>query len=206
MIVKSRREQSTATREALLRAARDLFVERGYAETATEDIVQRARLTRGALYHQFRDKEDLFRAVYAEVEREFADRIVTRMRAVGRRDGDAWREFRDGVQAYLDVALDPDVQRIALLDAPAVLGRAAGHDVARFGLDLIRRGLLRSMERRFIDPQPIEPLAHLLRAAIMEGAMAIARADDHAGARADVGAALDRLVEGLAVRENDRGG
>lgn len=184
-----------------MRAARELFVERGYAETATEDIVQRAGLTRGALYHQFRDKEDLFRAVYGEMEREFAERISAHMRRVGRTDGNAWREFRDGVQAYLDVALDPDVQRIALLDAPAVLGRAAGHEVARFGLDLIRRGLLRSMERRLIDPQPIEPLAHLLRAAIMEGAMAIARAEDHSAARAEVGAALDRLVDGLAIRD-----
>jgi AcrR family transcriptional regulator len=198
MIVKSRREQSTATRDALLRAARELFVELGYAGTATEEIVQRAGLTRGALYHQFRDKEDLFRAVYADVEREFTERIAHRMRSL-RTDGDAWHEFRAGVQAYLDVALDIDVQRIALLDAPAVLGRAAGHDVGRFGLDLIRRGLLRSMETRKIEAQPIEPLAHVLRAAIVEGAMAIARAEDHAAARAEVGAALDRLVNGLAV-------
>jgi AcrR family transcriptional regulator len=203
MIVKSRRDQSTATREALLRAARALFVERGYAGTRTEDIVQRAGLTRGALYHQFRDKEDLFRAVYAEVEHEFAERIVAKMRSVARLDANPWREFRDGVQAYLDVALDPDVQRIALLDAPAVLGRAAGHDVARFGLDLIRRGLLRSMEQKLIEPQPIEPLARLLRAAIMEGAMAIARAENHAAARAEIGAALDRLVDGLATRRTD---
>jgi AcrR family transcriptional regulator len=204
MIVKSRRQRSTATREALLRAARELFVELGYAATSTEEIVQRAGLTRGALYHQYRDKEDLFAAVYTEVEREFAGRILAKMRAVRRTDGNAWQEFRDGVQAYLDVALDPDVQRIALRDAPAVLGRAAGHDVGRFGLDLIRRGLLRSMETRMIEAQPIEPLAHLLRAAIMEGAMAIARAEDHATARAEVGAALDRLVDGLAIDSSTR--
>jgi AcrR family transcriptional regulator len=199
MIVNSRREQSTATREALMRAARQLFVEFGYAATSTEEIVQRAGLTRGALYHQFRDKEDLFRAVYADVEREFTERIARRMRSLDT-SGDPWREFRAGVQAYLDVALDADVQRIALLDAPAVLGRSAGHDVARFGLDLIRRGLLRSMETRKIEAQPIEPLAHLLRAAIVEGAMTIARAEDHTTARAEVGAALDRLVNGLAAR------
>src|SRR2546429_6684106 len=80
MRVKSRSEQSQETREALLSAARELFAERGYAATSTEDVVQRAGLTRGALYHQFRDKEDLFRAVYAEVEREFAEKIGAHMR------------------------------------------------------------------------------------------------------------------------------
>src|SRR5438552_11290417 len=197
MRVKSRSEQSQETREALLSAARDLFAERGYAATSTEDVVQRAGLTRGALYHQFRDKEDLFRAVYAEVEREFVDKIAAHMRQRIGAGGNAWDEVREGAQAFLDVALDGDVQRIALLDGPAVLGRAAGGDVARLGLDLIHRGLLRSMERGLIEPQPLEPLARVLRAAITEAAMYIARSEDHASARADAGGTIDRLIRGL---------
>ena len=198
MRVKSRTEQSQETREALLAAARELFAERGYAATSTEDVVQRAGLTRGALYHQFRDKEDLFRAVYAEVEREFAEKITVHMRERVVAGANAWDEVREGAQAFLDVALDADVQRIALLDGPAVLGRAAaGGDVARLGLDLIHRGLLRSMERGLIEPQPLEPLARLLRAAITEAAMYIARSEDHASARADAGGTIGRLIRGL---------
>jgi AcrR family transcriptional regulator len=193
----ARRQQSERTREALLAAARELFAERGYALTGTEEVVLRAGLTRGALYHQFRDKEDLFRAVYVQIEREFAEKIGALVRARTRPRADAWDEVREGAQAFLDVALDCGVQRIALLDGPLVLGTAAGHDVARLGLDLIRRGLLRSMERRLIEPQPIEPLAHILRAAITEAAMFIARSEDHASARADAGAAIDRLIAGL---------
>ena len=197
MKVKTRSEQSQETREALLSAARALFAERGFAATSTEDVVQAAGLTRGALYHQFRDKEDLFRAVYTEVEREFMEKIADHTRERIAPGASPWDEVREGAHAYLDLALDRDVQRIALLDGPSVLGRTAGGDVARLGLDLIHRGLLRSMERGFIDPQPLEPLARVLRAAITEAAMYIARSPDHTSARADAGATIDRLIAGL---------
>ena len=128
---------------------------------------------------------------------KFVDKIAAHMRERIGAGGNAWDEVRQGAQAFLDVALDGDVQRIALLDGPAVLGRAAGGDVARLGLDLIHRGLLRSMERGHIDPQPLEPLARVLRAAITEAAMYIARSDDHASARADAGRTIDRLIGGL---------
>ena len=190
--------RSEATRAALLAAARPLFATRGYGNVGTEAIVRAAGVTRGALYHQFRDKEDLFRAVYAEVEREFAEKITVHMRERVVAGANAWDEVREGAQAFLDVALDADVQRIALLDGPAVLGRAAaGGDVARLGLDLIHRGLLRSMERGLIEPQPLEPLARVLRAAITEAAMYIARSEDHASARADAGGTIGRLIRGL---------
>jgi AcrR family transcriptional regulator len=196
----TRQQQSQATRQALIDAARALFAEHGFAGTGTEDIVRRAGVTRGALYHQFRDKEDIFRAVYAHVEKDFGARIEARMRERIPPGATAWDEVRERAQAFLDLALDREVQRIALLDAPAVLGRAAGRDVARVGLDLIRRGVLRSMERGYIDAQPIEPLARILRAAITEAASYIAHAEDHETARADAGAALDRLIEGLGRR------
>ncbi len=187
------------TREALLRVARRLFVERGFAAASTEEIVQQAGMTRGALYHQFRDKQDLFRAVYEQVEAEFREHLIERMRARAPAGSDPWREVREGAQAFLDVAVDPEIQRIIFIDALWVLGRRAGRQVAQFGLDLIRRGLLRSMEKRQLEPQPIDPLAHVLRAAITEGAMYIARAEDRATAREEVGGAIDRLIDGLLV-------
>ncbi len=197
-------EQSEVTQGALLRAARELFAERGYAGTPTEEIVLRAGVTRGALYHQFRDKEDLFRAVYAQIEGEFTAKIAERIRIRTRRGANAWQEFREGAQAYLDVALDHDVQRIALLDAPSVMGPGAGREVGRFGLGLLRTGLQRCIDQGFIAPQPVEPLAHLLRAAITEAAMLIARSADHAAMRREAGAAVERLIVGLEVRASGR--
>jgi AcrR family transcriptional regulator len=195
-------ERSEFTRAALMLAARELFATQGYAQTATEQIVQLAGVTRGALYYQFRDKEDLFRAVYHDLEREFAEKMTARLeeRTTGAPAGvTAWDQFREGCQAFLDVCLDRDIQRIAMMEAPAVLGRDASRDMARFGLGMIRRGLERSIQDGLIAAQPVEPMAHLLRAALTEGAQLIARAEDHAAARAEVGAAIERLVGGMVA-------
>lgn len=194
-----RPDRSEFTRKALLLAARELFATQGFADTATEQIVQLAGVTRGALYYQFRDKQDLFREVYHQLEKELADGITSRFQELADGAPSAWQEVREGSQAFLDVCLDRDIQRIALLEAPAVLGRDASRDISRFGLSLIRRGLQRSIDQGFIPPQPVEPLAHLVRAALIEGAMLIARADDHDAARIEVGAAVDRLIGGLAA-------
>jgi AcrR family transcriptional regulator len=201
---RTKAEQSEVTQAALLRAARELFAERGYAGTATEEIVLRAGVTRGALYHQFRDKEDLFRAVYRQIEAEFAEKIAARIRERSRRGATVWEEFREGAQAYLDVALDRDVQRIALLDAPSVMGAGAGREVGRFGLGLLRTGLQRCIDQGFIAAQPVEPLAHLLRAALTEAAMLIARSQDHDAMRRDAGSAVERLLSGLEARGTAR--
>ena len=207
MIVKPRRpdgrpygrkaEQSDATRRLLLDVARDLFAERGYAGTATEEIVQRAGVTRGALYHQFRDKEDLFRAVYEEVERELTENMASGLRSRISRDSDAWERMRAGNEAFLDACLDPAFQRIALLEAPSLLGWNVRSHVARHGLDMIRRVLEMAIEQGLIEPQPVEPTAHLVRAILNEAAVLLARSPDPAAARAEIGAAVDRLISGL---------
>ena len=198
MAVKTvRGEQSEFTRTALLIAARELFATRGYADTSTEEIVQMAGVTRGALYYQFRDKEDLFRAVYHELERELQETLTAQAREIVGHGANAWAEIKDSSQAFLDACLDRDIQRIALVEAPSVLGHDANRAVSRFGLELLRRGLQSAVESNTIDPQPVEPLAHLLRAALQEGARLIAVAPNHAAARAEVGAAVDRLIEGL---------
>ena len=192
-----RAEQSEATRRRLLAVARELFAERGYAGTATEEVVQRAGVTRGALYHQFRDKEDLFRAVYGEVEYELAEKIVSGLRSRITAETNAWEQIRAGNEAFLDACLDPAVQRIALLDAPSVIDATSRRDINQYGLRLIRRGLEMAIEQGLIDPQPIEPMAHLVRAVLNEGALLLARSPDPAAARAEIGAAVDRLFGGL---------
>src|SRR3954470_24740324 len=113
-------ERSEATRGALIEAARPLFAVRGYAGVGTEQIVRAAGVTRGALYHHFEGKEGLLAAVYEQIEADLAERIVARAGAVG--DDGPLAELAAGVDVLLDAARDPEVHRIVLLDAPAVLG------------------------------------------------------------------------------------
>src|SRR3954466_3546074 len=113
-----REAEARATREALIDAALELFTGRGYAGVGTEEIVARAKVTRGALYHHFADKRDLFRAVFEQVESELMERIGSRMQAAD----SSWQLILDGMRAFLDACEEPAVKRISLTDAPAVLG------------------------------------------------------------------------------------
>lgn len=190
-------ERSEATRSALVTAARALFAERGYAETGTEEIVQRAGVTRGALYHHFRDKRDLFRAVVEEMEGEVTQSIAAAAFAVT----DPVEQLRAGSQAFLDACLDPAVQRIILQDGPSVLGLEGWREIeARYGFALLRGALQAAMEAGTIERQAVDALAHLLLGALSEAALTIVRAEDVASARAEVGTTLQRLLEGLRAQ------
>lgn len=200
MDVKSRKaEQSEATRGALLRAGRELFTEKGYAATATEDIVKRAGVTRGALYHHFSDKADLFRAVFQEVQHEAFDRAMDAA-AKGGPVG-TWEHLEAGVGAFLDACLDPAVQQIVLLDAPSVLGWKTWRELdERHALRVMRMAVEAAMEGGVIEKQPVEPLAHMLLGALNEAGLSLVRADDPKRARKEAGAAVTRLLEGLRPR------
>ena len=200
MAVSSRRAEHVAdTRAALLHAARELFAGKGYAGTGTEEIVARARVTRGALYHHFGDKPGLFAAVMEAVAGDLAHRLIAQQLAspAGPADG-AWDQLRDGIQAFLDACTGSDFQRIVLIDGPAVLGHGAWSDlVEQHGLGLLRTWLQRAIDDHQIDPLPIDPLARLLAALIGEASLYIARAGDPARARREAGATIDRILTGL---------
>lgn len=190
-------ERSESTRSALIAVARRLFAERGYADTPTEEIVREAGVTRGALYHHFKDKKELFAAVFEDLERELVLRGATAVPP----DADAWTRLQVGSGAFLDACLDPAVQRIVLLEAPAVLGRDAWREVEeKYGLGAVQAGLAAAMQEGFIAEQPVAPLAHLLLAAVNEAGLLIAQADNVRAARTEVGASVQRLLEGLRVR------
>ena len=193
-----RARQSATTRRVLLEAARPLFAERGYSGVSTEEIVRRAAMTRGALYHHFRDKKDLFRAVFEQLEQEIVEQIA----AVAASEPDLWRQQLAALQAFLDICEEPDVQQIALVDAPSVLGWEAWREIeARYGLALVRAGLQAVMDAGIIEKQPVEPLAHLLLGALMEAGMVIARAEDVDAARKEVGESVERVLEGLRIKQ-----
>jgi AcrR family transcriptional regulator len=193
----TRRDEHVAdTRQALVDAARTLFTEQGYAATGTEEIVAAARVTRGALYHHFHDKSDLFRAVMEQIAREVAEHLIdaelARPAAPSQPPANAWDEVRDGLRAFLDLCVvTDDFQRIVLVEGPAVLGHEAWDDlVARHGSNLLAEWLSRAVKQGRIAPLPIEPLTRLLIAMISESSLYIARAADRPA---------DRLLHGLEL-------
>ena len=186
-------ERSESTRGALLAAGRRLFAERGYADVGTEEIVRAAGVTRGALYHHFDGKRDLLRAVYEQIESDIAQQLALAEGVTT--ESSALETLSAGAQMFLDQCLEPEVQRIVLLDAPAVLGWEQWREIGmRYGLGLIE-GLLRAgMEAGEIRSQPVEPLAHALLGALDEVAMLVARSDDPAAARDDAGQTIELLL------------
>ena len=189
-----READARATREALVNAALELFTERGYAGVGTEEIVSRAKVTRGALYHHFADKSDLFRAVFERVEADLMERIGATMQGTD----DAWNLMVAGMRAFLDACEEPAVKQISLIDAPAVLGWDEWREIDnRHGLGLTRAALQGAVEAGVLRPIAVDPMAHLFVAALSEAAFVIAHADNPRQARAEVEEALTQLVEGL---------
>src|SRR5260370_6071392 len=187
--------RSEATRRLLVAAARALFGARGYAGVGTEEIVRAAGVTRGALYHQFRDKASLCGAGGEEVEAEIAERIAAGASGAA---ADPVGALRAGAQQFLDACAEPEVERIILLDAPAVLGWEAWRDLAgRYGLGLVQFALQSAMDAGAIVPQPVVPLAHVLIGALDECALYAARAEDRPTAREECAAIIDQILRSI---------
>jgi AcrR family transcriptional regulator len=192
---RTKAEQRRATISALVGAARELFAQQGYAGVGTEEIVQRAGVTRGALYHHFpRGKEQLFQAVLVQVSAETAQAIAQKAAAAA----DPWDELVIGIDAFLDACTTPDMQRIVLIDGPAVLGWDLWRAIdAEHGLGLLEQAVQQAMDAGRLVSQPARAVAHVLLGALDEAAMVVARADDPVAARAEMGRTVRHLLEGL---------
>jgi AcrR family transcriptional regulator len=197
MTVKSRKEeQSQATRAALIKTARKLFARLGYAATDIETVARRTRVTRGALYHHFKDKQDLFSAVFDLEEQKLAQIIGE---AAVAQPG-TWDGMLAGCNAFLDACLDQSVQRIVLIDALAVLGWERWREIdTKYNLRLVTAALQAAMDQNIIARGPIDSLAHLLIGALTEAAIYIAHADDQPAARREVGNNVAQLLSGLRI-------
>jgi AcrR family transcriptional regulator len=191
-------EQSDATRSSLLRVARELFTTNGYAATSTTEVADCAGVTRGALYHHFAAKDDLFRAVFEQLEAEIAEHVA-REALTGT---DPLEQLRLGSRAFLDACVDPAVQRIVLLEGPAVLGWETWQDIEeRYGYGLVAGGVEAVIAAGLVEAQPVGPLARVLFGALSQAGLMVARAEDARAARTDMEAAMDRLLDGLRVSE-----
>ena len=193
----NKEEQAARTRQTLIVVARQFFGERGYAETGTEDIVQEAGVTRGALYHHFVDKRDLFEAVYIDLQDELRDRIVA---AAGSPEVDSiWVRIHRGTHGYLDHYMDATVQRIVLIDAPSVLGWNRWRELDEdYALGLLRGALSQASEQGILaSDADSDVLAHLVMGVISEASHVIAMAEDVTVARRAVGVDVDRILDSL---------
>jgi AcrR family transcriptional regulator len=196
-VKRTQAERSDATRAALIAAARLPFAQRGYAEVGTEEIARAAGVTRGALYHHFDGKRELFAAVYEQIEIELAERIAAG--ALQANASSPLAAMKAGAEMFLLASTEPETQQIVLLDGPSVLGWDRWREIAtEHGLGLIEATLQAAVEAGEIDSQPVRPLAHVLMGALDEAAMLVARADDAERMRAEVGRTLGALLDGLS--------
>jgi AcrR family transcriptional regulator len=191
--------QGAATRDALLGAARELFGTRGYAATSTDDIVQRAGVTKGALYHHYSGKEAIFRAVVEQVQQDASDRAVAAFLG-----DDSWGALVRGCGLWVDAHLDPSVQRILMQDARAVLGWEEARVIEnRFGAVALRGALRKAMTAGVVRRVPLRPLSLLLMGALSEACLSIAEADDPDTVRAEVDELLTAMLGAFRVTDAD---
>lgn len=187
----ARAQQREHTRRTLLRESRRLFAEKGYAAVGLAEIVTAAGVTKGALYHHFDSKTELFRAVLAEVQHEVGAQVA----AAADAEADPWTQLTTGCAAFLHATADPLVQRIMLIDGPAVLG---WHDWRAMDEANSARHLHEALESLVtagvLPAQPIAPLTRLLSGAMNEAALWLTTAPE---ALPDTITALDRLLTGL---------
>ncbi|OBA78922.1 TetR family transcriptional regulator [Mycobacterium sp. 1164966.3] len=192
-----RRARGDQTRRNLVDAGRILFVEKGYFNTSIGELVATSGVgTRGAFYHHFKDKAELFRAVFEEVERD----LTLRSLASPPRGGDSWARLSAGLHGFLESALEPEVQRVMLLDGPVVLGwqtlRAIQEDNS---IALINEMVREAIAEGVIDDQPVGELTHMVVAALEEGALLVAHARQPSRARQRAAKVLDRLLVSFAA-------
>jgi len=198
--VKSLRErQAAATRQLLVSVARELFAEQGYSATSVEEIIQRAGVARGALYHHFPGKEALFRAVYDAVQADVASRVV----AAAVTGPEPWAGMRAGLAAFLDACLEPEFRRIVVLDSVPVLATAMWESGVE-GLEHTELPMLRAvltpLVETFLPEVAVDALANVTLGGLYGAALYIARSSDPKAARADAEVVLDTLIGGLRAR------
>jgi AcrR family transcriptional regulator len=189
-------DRRAATRTAILKAARKLFGDDGFQATTMDDIASAARVAKGAVYHHFKTKEDVFEAVFEEVSRD----LVAEIARVSRAEKDVLIAMAAGTQHYLAACSKGATGQIILRDGPAVLGweRWREIDARHFG-GKIPRALEVAMERGLIARQPVEPLARLLLGAMTEAAVACAGASDIRKAGAEYSRAFRSLLEAMRM-------
>jgi len=182
-----------ATRSQLIEVATRLFAAQGYEDTSIDAVLREAGVSRGSLYHHFASKEALFEAVLEDVEAKVGERTLA---ATAGADGPV-AALRAGCLEWIRVAGDPVVQRILLIDAPSVLGWERWRAMGERPLGFIKAVLQLVADEGRMRPDLVEPLAHVVLAAIDEVALLVARSDDPGAAMRSGSDAIDELLRRL---------
>lgn len=187
-------QQREATMQTILSISREMFAEYGFANTALEDIVQKAGVTRGALYHHFGNKEGLFKAVLELVQEEVAQRIEQ----AAQQHEDPWKQLTAGCDAFLEANTDKAIQRIMLVDGPAVLGWNVWREAdARTSVRLLREVLTELRDQGIIKDLPLSALTQLFSGAMNELALWIAQTENPQASLKEAQAALNEVLNGI---------
>ena len=189
-------DRSAATRDALVRAARPLFASDGFGGVSAEAIARAAGVTRGAMYHQFADKTEVYAAVLEVIEDEVMERIGNGIAEAGQ--DDIVEVMKVGARIWLDACAEPAVHRIVLIEAPSVLGWERWREVSmRHGMGMVQALIENAIETGRIPRQPVMPLAHVMIGALDEAAIYLARSDGSAKTREEVDTIIDRLIDAV---------
>lgn len=191
-MVRRTRADMEETRATLLKTARKVFSEQGYAEASMDDLTAMAGLTRGALYHHFGDKKGLLTAVVSELDAE----MDTRLQTLSDATENAWEGFRDRCRMYLEMAQEPEIQRIVLRDARAVLG-GSPPEAHRHCTASLQKMLEQMMLQETVMQTDPEALAMLIHGGLCEAAFWIAEAEPGSKRLVQALAALEILLKGV---------
>jgi AcrR family transcriptional regulator len=195
-MAKKRAELMEENRAKLLAAARKAFAEKGFSAASMDELTAEAGLTRGALYHNFGDKRGLLAAVVNQIDSEMASRA----KKVGAAHEDEWKGLLAEAEAYIQMALDPEVQRIVLLDGPAVLGDPSKWPSQDNCLQVTRQAVERLMASGIMKPVDAEAVARLISGAALNAALWVAASDDAEAVLPKAVEAFRAMASGLLVR------
>lgn len=193
----SRAARAKTTRDAIIKAARSLFGKAGYHSASTPEIVQLAGVSRGALQHHFPMKEDLFLAVFHDVQQDLMQRAAATP-VTSPEAGELWSSFLRNLDTFMAGVSSSEIQKILLIDGPVVLGWSRWRDLdAHYGLPSIIDAIEDGIAAGQVRQQPSKPLAHLILALIHETALLIANDDSENGTHAEAREALKHLLNSL---------
>ncbi len=207
-VKRSKAERSDRTRNAIIETARQLFTRKGYAATSTEELIKRAGTSRGGLYHHFRDKEDVFCAVFERVQREAYKRALAVMAA----EPDPWKRLIRASLEYVDASMEPSFQQIVILDGPSVLSRPLldnlqdNSGALPLGQGMLRMCIQESMDNGIIEPEHAWALAYLISGALENVSRVIAMSPEGLKQtnRKILAAAFVRFIERLRIDQPGR--
>ena len=197
MAARRRANMVEETRGKLIRAARKAFSEKGFAASSMDDLTAEAGLTRGALYHNFGDKKGLLQAVIDQIDAE----MLVRQRKAGEGAKTPWLGFLAEGVAYIEMALEPEIQRIMLLDGPSVLGDPSRWPNQNACLTTTTAVIRSLVEAGTVKPVDAEAAARLVNGAALNAALWIAAADDPEAVLGRAVEAFQVLASGLLLKE-----